>query len=80
MGGVIFAKTNVPQSLFAYACDNLIFGKTLNPKNLKLSPGGSSGGSGAILGGGGVVFATGICNFVLAKIIKCTNDLFYLRI
>lgn len=54
-----FAKTNVPQSLLSYACDNPIYGITTNPKNKFLSPGGSSGGSGAIMGGSGAVFSMG---------------------
>jgi Asp-tRNA(Asn)/Glu-tRNA(Gln) amidotransferase A subunit family amidase len=31
-------------------CNNNIYGRTLNPHNLNLTPGGSSGGEGASLG------------------------------
>lgn len=48
-GATIFAKTNVPQLLLSYECDNPLFGKCTNPFNSQYGPGGSSGGEGAIL-------------------------------
>lgn len=54
-----FCKTNVPQSLFTYACGNSIYGETLNPLNSKLSPGGSSGGCAALIAAGGSLLGVG---------------------
>ncbi|NXJ88511.1 FAAH1 hydrolase, partial [Corythaixoides concolor] len=58
-GAVPFAMTNVPQSLFNYDCSNPIFGQTLNPFNHQKSPGGSSGGEGALIAGGGSILGIG---------------------
>lgn len=40
-------------------CSNPIYGQTLNPLNLKKTPGGSSGGEGALLGKGGSILGMG---------------------
>ncbi|NXK61440.1 FAAH1 hydrolase, partial [Sylvietta virens] len=58
-GAIPFAMTNVPQSLFSYDCSNPIFGQTLNPLNPQKSPGGSSGGEGALIAGGGSILGIG---------------------
>ncbi|NXR90982.1 FAAH1 hydrolase, partial [Hypocryptadius cinnamomeus] len=58
-GAIPFAMTNVPQSLFSYECSNPIFGQTLNPLNPQRSPGGSSGGEGALIAGGGSILGIG---------------------
>ncbi|KAG6932068.1 vitamin D3 hydroxylase associated protein [Chelydra serpentina] len=58
-GAIPFVLTNVPQSLFNYDCSNSIFGQTVNPLNHKKSPGGSSGGEGALIAGGGSVLGFG---------------------
>ncbi|NXP56448.1 VDHAP protein, partial [Heliornis fulica] len=58
-GAIPFAMTNVPQSLFNYDCSNSIFGQTLNPFNHQKSPGGSSGGEGALIAGGGSILGIG---------------------
>ncbi|EEP82166.1 predicted protein [Uncinocarpus reesii 1704] len=49
LGAVIIAKTNVPQTVAALDSVNNLFGRTLNPLNRKLTPGGSSGGEGALV-------------------------------
>ncbi|KAF9873808.1 amidase [Colletotrichum karsti] len=49
-GAVIHVRTNQPQSLMHLDCNNNITGLTLNPNNLLLSPGGSSGGEGVSVG------------------------------
>ncbi|KAI7494486.1 fatty-acid amide hydrolase [Hortaea werneckii] len=49
-GAVLHIRTNQPQSLMHLDCDNNITGRTLNPHNLRLTPGGSSGGEGASVG------------------------------
>uniref|UniRef100_A0A8C8RD60 Fatty-acid amide hydrolase 1 n=1 Tax=Pelusios castaneus TaxID=367368 RepID=A0A8C8RD60_9SAUR len=58
-GAIPFVKTNVPQSMINYDCSNLIFGQTVNPLNDKKSPGGSSGGEGALIAGGGSILGFG---------------------
>jgi amidase len=52
-GGVLLGKTNCPELGWAWESDNLIYGRTNNPYNLSLSPGGSSGGESAIIAAGG---------------------------
>ncbi|NWT35059.1 VDHAP protein, partial [Cardinalis cardinalis] len=58
-GGIPFVKTNIPQTMINYDCSNLIFGQTLNPLNPEKSPGGSSGGEGALIAGGGSILGMG---------------------
>ncbi|CAH8869383.1 unnamed protein product [Trichobilharzia szidati] len=53
LGGVPFARTNVPQSMFSVLSSNPINGTTLNPLALDRSPGGSSSGEAALIAGGG---------------------------
>ncbi|KAF8996912.1 amidase signature domain-containing protein [Cyathus striatus] len=48
-GAVPFVRTNVPQTLMWGETYNHVFGRTLNPFNRTLTPGGSSGGEGALL-------------------------------
>ncbi|HZS56021.1 MAG TPA: amidase [Bryobacteraceae bacterium] len=48
-GAIPIAKTNLPDLLFAYESDNLIFGRTNNPYDLERTPGGSSGGESALI-------------------------------
>ncbi|NXK84086.1 FAAH1 hydrolase, partial [Amazona guildingii] len=58
-GAIPFVKTNIPQSLISYDCNNLIFGQTFNPLLYTRSPGGSTGGEGALIGGGGSILGFG---------------------
>jgi amidase len=48
-GGIPTAKTNLPDLLFSFETDNLIYGRTNNPFDLRRSAGGSSGGESALL-------------------------------
>ncbi|KAH9849789.1 general amidase [Lenzites betulinus] len=48
-GAVIYVRTNVPQTLMWGETHNNVFGRTLNPYNRLLTPGGSSGGEGALI-------------------------------
>ncbi|KAI5365423.1 putative amidase signature domain-containing protein [Septoria linicola] len=48
-GAVFLAKTNLPQSIMWCETENPLFGLTTNPMNPKLTPGGSTGGEGALL-------------------------------
>ncbi|KGL84827.1 Fatty-acid amide hydrolase 1, partial [Tinamus guttatus] len=58
-GAIPFVRTNVPQSLVSYDCNNVIFGQTLNPTLYTRTSGGSSGGEGALIGGGGSILGFG---------------------
>jgi amidase len=48
-GGIPIAKTNLPDLLFAFETDNLIFGRSNNPYDFSRTPGGSSGGESALI-------------------------------
>jgi Asp-tRNA(Asn)/Glu-tRNA(Gln) amidotransferase A subunit family amidase len=48
-GAILLAKTNVPQTLLAFECNNPIFGPTHNPAVKGFTCGGSSGGEAACL-------------------------------
>jgi len=52
-GAVLLGKTNTPELTLSGETNNLIYGRTLNPYDLARSPGGSSGGSAAIIACGG---------------------------
>lgn len=58
-GAIIIGKTNVPLMLSDWQTYNDIYGTTNNPWNLKLTPGGSSGGSAAALAAGFVSLELG---------------------
>ncbi len=49
-GGIPVAKTNLPDLLFSFETDNLIYGRTNNPYDNTRTPGGSSGGESALIG------------------------------
>ncbi|MBL8174410.1 MAG: amidase [Bryobacterales bacterium] len=48
-GAIILAKTNVPELVSSYETDNHLTGRTSNPWNTDLTPGGSSGGEAAAI-------------------------------
>jgi len=52
-GAVPFVKTALPVTLLSFESFNDVWGRCLNPHNHKYSPGGSTGGEGAILAFGG---------------------------
>jgi amidase len=58
-GAVLLGKTNTPELTLSGETSNLIYGRTLNPYDLKRSPGGSSGGSAAIIACGGAALELG---------------------
>lgn len=58
-GAVIHCKTNIPLTLQALDSHNNVFGRVLNPANLKLTAGGSSGGEGALIAMRGSVLGVG---------------------
>jgi amidase len=51
-GAIIMGKTNTPEFTLSFQTDNLVYGRTNNPYNTELTPGGSSGGAAAIIAAG----------------------------
>lgn len=51
-GGIAVGKTNAPAFGFRGTCDNLLYGPTRNPFDLRRNSGGSSGGSAAAVADG----------------------------
>ncbi|KAG6355153.1 hypothetical protein INS49_004234 [Diaporthe citri] len=58
-GAVVHLRTNVAQALVGLDCENNIMGCTLNPRDLRLSAGGSCGGEGVSVGAGCSVLGVG---------------------
>ncbi len=58
-GGIPVARTNLPDLLFAFESDNLIFGRTNNPYDAERTSGGSSGGEAALIAACGSPFGLG---------------------
>src|SRR5262252_9087417 len=52
-GAILLGKTNTPELTLSGETDNLVYGRTNNPYDVSRTPGGSSGGAGAILAAGG---------------------------
>ena len=48
-GGIIIAKTNVPQTMLSFECGNPLWGRTSNPWSADHTCGGSSGGEAAAI-------------------------------
>jgi amidase len=48
-GAIPIAKTNLPDLLFAFESDNLLYGRTNNPYDVTRTSGGSSGGEAALI-------------------------------
>lgn len=49
-GCVFYARTTQPQAIMHLETSSNIYGRTVNPYNRNLTPGGSSGGESALLG------------------------------
>ncbi|KAJ9122633.1 hypothetical protein QFC22_002062 [Naganishia vaughanmartiniae] len=50
LGAIVpYVKTNVPQLLLSFECNNAVWGRTKNPYNKAYTSGGSSGGEGALV-------------------------------
>jgi amidase len=52
-GAILLGKTNTPELTLAGETNNLVYGQTNNPYDVSRTPGGSSGGAGAIIAAGG---------------------------
>lgn len=51
-GAIILGKTNTPEMAIPYETNNPVFGRTNNPYDRQLTPGGSSGGEAAAIAAG----------------------------
>lgn len=51
-GGILLAKTNLPEFSYWIESDNLLSGRSNNPWDLERTPGGSSGGESAAIAAG----------------------------
>lgn len=58
-GAIVLGTTNVPEGGLWMETHNALFGRTNNPWDLGRTPGGSSGGEGAIVAAGGSPFGLG---------------------
>jgi amidase len=58
-GAILLGKTNTPEFTWSDETDNDVYGRTSNPYDLERTPGGSSGGSAAIVAAAGVPFDIG---------------------
>lgn len=58
-GAIPFVKTNVPVMLMETETHNPLFGRTNNPYDIERTPGGSSGGEGALLAARGTPLGLG---------------------
>jgi amidase len=58
-GAIFHARTTCPEFCSLFNTQSRLFGVSRNPWNLDITPGGSSGGSGAALAAGTAVLATG---------------------
>ena len=58
-GAILLGKTNTPELTLGAETDNLVYGRTNNPYDPALTPGGSSGGAAAIVAACGSAFDLG---------------------
>uniref|UniRef100_A0AC34FKX3 Amidase domain-containing protein n=1 Tax=Panagrolaimus sp. ES5 TaxID=591445 RepID=A0AC34FKX3_9BILA len=58
-GAILLARTNVPESARHVESNNQLFGRTNNPYDSRRTPGGSSGGEGALIASSGSIFGIG---------------------
>jgi len=58
-GAIVLGSTNAPEGGLWHETSNRVYGRTSNPWDLHRTPGGSSGGEGAILAAGGAPFGIG---------------------
>jgi amidase len=81
-GAILLGKTNTPEFTMGSFTDNLVYGRTNNPYDISRIPGGSSGGSGALVAVAGTGFDVGSdtggsirspCHFNGVAGIKPTN-------
>lgn len=78
-GAVLYCKTNVPQTMMTADSDNNVYGRTLNPANVNVTAGGSSGGEGALVAMRGSVLGVGTDVAGSVRIPSLCNGIYGLR-
>jgi Asp-tRNA(Asn)/Glu-tRNA(Gln) amidotransferase A subunit family amidase len=78
-GAVFIAVTNVPEAGLWWETSNGIYGLTRNPYDLRLTPGGSSGGEGALISAAGSIFGVGSDFGGSIRIPAALNGIFGLK-
>ena len=78
-GAIVFAKTTAPEFGLLPYTETALFGATRNPWNLERTPGGSSGGSGALCAAGVVPLAHGNDMGGSIRIPACCVGLFGMK-
>ena len=58
-GAILLAITNVPELALWWESSNKLYGRTNNPYDVRRTPGGSSGGEGALIAAAGSVIGLG---------------------
>ncbi|KAK9899619.1 amidase [Cystobasidium minutum MCA 4210] len=79
LGAIIYVRTNIPQTLMIGDAFNHIYGRTVNPRNRKMSPGGSSGGEGALIAMKGSIIGIGTDIGGSVRMPSAFNALFTIR-
>ncbi|GKT68939.1 acetamidase [Colletotrichum tofieldiae] len=72
-GAVFYARTTMPQTGMHLETSSNIYGTTLNPRNLSLTPGGSSGGEAALVAFRGSVLVRALFH-VTNPVVKFPNQ------
>ena len=72
-GAVLLGRTNVPAFCYRWFTSNQLHGRTLNPRNAALTPGGSSGGAASAVaaGMGAVAHGTDIAGSIRYPAYAC---------
>lgn len=79
VGAVLYVRTSIPQSLMRCETHNHIYGRTLNPFNRSFTPGGSSGGEGALVGMHGSPLGLGTDIGGSVRVLSAFNGLWGMR-
>jgi len=58
-GAILLAITNVPELALWWESSNKLYGRSNNPYDVRRTPGGSSGGEGALIAAAGSVIGLG---------------------
>lgn len=78
-GAIFYVKTTVPMAMMASDTTTTLFGPTLNGRNRHFSPGGSSGGEGALVASGGSLIGFGTDIGGSIRIPSSFNGIYGLR-
>jgi Asp-tRNA(Asn)/Glu-tRNA(Gln) amidotransferase A subunit family amidase len=75
VGAIPLLVSTTPEYCLSWECNNLVYGRTMNPHNLSRTSGGSSGGEAALNSAGASCFGVGMKLVVTLqkkfKLIKC---------